>query len=118
MPAFEYNDLFNETGPQSTLDYLQSRLAARDLSTEEALAMLGAVHEELNNPANVDRVVYQKYSEFMEALRVEMPEVHDYVVSAWKQRGENSAKMYKADEHEEDNVEGSENLESQRTLKL
>ena len=111
MPGFEYNNLFNETGPQSTLDYLQSRLAARDLSAEEALAMLGAVHQELNDPANADRGAYQKYSEFMEALRNEMPDVHDYVVSAWEQRGENYVKEDKSDEREDDNVEAGENLE-------
>ena len=96
MPEFEYNNLFGESGPQNMLDYLQSRLAARDLSAEEALAMLGAVHEELNNPGSVDRAVYQKYSEFMEALRTEMPDVHDYVIVAWEQqRGENKDKTTK-----------------------
>jgi len=106
MPKFEYNNLFNESGAHSTLDYLQSRLAARDLSAEEALAMLSVVHEELNNPANADRGVYQKYSEFMEALRTEMPEIHNYVVSAWEQRAQNNVKADKAEEREEDDLEG------------
>src|ERR1700690_2127594 len=113
MPELGYNNLFSESGPQNMLDYLQSRLAARDLSADEALAMLGAVHQELNNPANADRAAYQKYSEFMESLKVEMPDVHDYVVSAWEQRGEN--KDDKADEPnqlEEDHLEGGEELES------
>ena len=112
MSASEHNHLFNQTGPQSMLDYLQSRLAARDLSAEEALAMLGAVHEELNNPANADRGVYQRYSEFMESLRTEMPDVHDYVVSAWGQRGENKDKTEKDDEREYDDVEARERSES------
>ncbi len=93
------------------LDYLQGRLAARDLSAEEALAMLGAVHEQLTNPANADRGVYQKYSEFMEALRTQMPDVHDYVVSAWEQRAENKDKADGEDERGFDDVEGNENLE-------
>jgi hypothetical protein len=112
MSASEHNHLFNQTGPQSMLDYLQSRLAARDLSAEEALAMLGAVHEELNNPANADRGAYQRYSEFMESLRTEMPDVHDYVVSAWGQRGESKDKTEKDDEREYDNVEAGEHPES------
>ena len=112
MPASEYNNLFNQTGPQSMLDYLQSHLAARDLSAEEALAMLGAVHEELNNPAHADPGVYQRYSEFMESLRTEMPAVHDYVVSAWGQRGENKDKTEKDDESEYDNLEAGERPES------
>ena len=112
MSASEYNNLFHQTGPQSMLDYLQGRLAARDLSAEEALALLGAVHEELNNPANADRGVYQRYSEFMESLRTEMPDVHDYVVSAWGQRGENKDKTEKDDEREYDDVEARERSES------
>ena len=111
MPEFEYNNLFGQTGSESMLDYLQSRLAARDLSAEEALAMLGAVHQELNNPANVDRAMYQKYSEFMESLRTEMPDVHDYVVSAWGQRGENKDTTDKEDERDDDNAEAGENSE-------
>ncbi len=113
MPASEYNNLFNQTGPRSMLDYLQSHLAARDLSPEEALAMLGAVHEELNNPSNMDRGLYQKYSEFMESLRTEMPAVHDYVVSAWGQRGENKDQVEKGDEPEYDNVEAGEHSKSE-----
>lgn len=112
MPVFEHNNLFNETGPQSTLDYLQSRLAERDLSPAEALAMLSAVHEELNNPAKVDRGVYQQYSRFMEALRTEMPEVHSYVVSAWEQRGENRVKADKTDERDDDSLEAVETFVS------
>ena len=108
MSASGYNSLFNQTGPKSMLDYLQSRLAARDLSAEEALAMLGAVHEELNNPASADRGVYQRYSEFMESLRTEMPDVHDYVVSAWGQRGENKDKTEKDGEREYDDIEAGE----------
>lgn len=96
------------------LDYLESRLAARDLSAEEALAMLGAVHEGLNNPSDKDRSVYQKYSEFMELLRIEMPAVHDYVVSAWGQRGENQDKAAAEQgvEPEYDNVEAGGHSES------
>ena len=116
MPEFEYNNLFSESGPQNMLDYLQGRLAARDFSAEEALAMLGAVHEELSNSGTVvNCAVYQKYSEFMEALRTEMPDVHDYVVSAWEQRGQNNAEADDQDEREDDNSEDGENIEPEGT---
>ena len=108
MPGVEYNNLFSETGPRNMLEYLQSRLVARDLSADEALAMLSAVHEELNDPANMDRGVYQKYSEFMETLRTEMPDVHAYVVSAWERRGENREKAHEEVERTDDDVEGDE----------
>ncbi|MCL4530295.1 MAG: hypothetical protein M1282_12880, partial [Chloroflexi bacterium] len=81
------NDLFKDSGAKGILDYLQSRLDARDLSSEEALAMLGAVHEELSRGQPEDRSIYRDYSGFMEALHDEMPDVHDYVVSAWAERG-------------------------------
>jgi hypothetical protein len=41
----EHDNLFNQSGPDSMLSDLRARLASRDLSREEALAMLGAVHE-------------------------------------------------------------------------
>ncbi|MCL4529888.1 MAG: ABC transporter permease [Chloroflexi bacterium] len=86
MAKFDHKDLFGKTGPGDMLDYLQSHLQARDLSRDEALAILGAVHVELTNPKDSNRGVYQKYSQFMEALHSEMPDVHDFVVSAWGER--------------------------------
>ena len=112
MPGFENSNLFGESGPRNMLDYLQSRLAARDLSGEEALAMLSAVHQELTNPTTADRGLYQKYSGFMEALQAQMPEIHAYVVSAWKQHAEGKGETDQTDERIDDAVESSEAFEA------
>ncbi len=101
MAEFEHKDLFEETGPRDMLDYLQSHLQARDLSRDETLAMLSAVHAELTNPKDSNRGIYQKYSQFMEALHSEMPDVHDFVVSAWGKRN-----RVQADLEEVEAVEG------------
>jgi hypothetical protein len=89
MPLFDHDDLFRNSGPQEMLEYLQSRLDACDLSSEEALALLSAVHEELGHGKSAERSAYEAYSRFMESLRARMPEIHDYVVSSWGQRGGN-----------------------------
>jgi len=112
MPGFENSNLFGESGPRNMLDYLQSRLAARDLSGEEALALLGAVHKELTNPVTADRGLYQKYSGFMEALQAQMPEIHAYVVSAWKQHAEDKSEADQPDERSDDAVESGETFEA------
>lgn len=86
MPISDENALFHDSGPQGVLDYLHSRLEAGDLSPEEALAMLSAVHQQLVQGQIADPRIYQSYTHFMESLHSEMPDIHDYVVSAWNQR--------------------------------
>ncbi len=84
MPG-NHQDLFHQSDPGDVLDYLQKRLSAHDLSPAETLAMIGSVHEALSS-AKADRRTYQKYSEFMEALRLQMPEVYAQVVRVWLSR--------------------------------
>jgi len=62
----DHNDLFHVSGLSGMLDYLSVRLTAGDLAPDEALAMLGAVHEGLSNGDVADRHVYQQYSVFMQ----------------------------------------------------
>ena len=112
MPGFEYNHLFDESGPRSMLDYLRSHLAAGNLSAEEALAMVGAIHEELTDPTKTDRGLYQDYSEFMESLRTQMPQVHDYIVSAWNQRGGNKGGVNEGEERSDTDAEDGEALKT------
>jgi len=95
MSIPEFNDLFRDPGPQGILELLFSKLEANDLSTDEALAMLSAVHEELGQGAVADSKVYQSYSGFMKVLQHEKPDIYDYVISSWNQR-------IKTDSSEED----------------
>lgn len=105
MAEFDHKDLFGNTGTRDMLDYLQSHLQARDLSGDEALAMLSAVHAELTKPKDSNRGVYQKYSKFMEALHSEMPDVHDFVVTAWGERNGVQADLEAAEEVKEEEGE-------------
>ena len=82
----DHNDLFHDSGLSGMLDYLSARLSAGDLTPDEALAMLGAVHEGLSSGDVADRSMFQQYSEIMRSLSQTMPEVHDFVVSEWSKR--------------------------------
>ena len=90
MPA-KHRDLFYESGPPEILDYINKRLIAGDLIPEEALAMLGAIHEALCRGDLTDRHIYQKYSAIMQSLSIEMPEVYKFVVSELPKRGEDES---------------------------
>lgn len=83
MPTQGRKNLFQNSGPEAKLDYLWQRLQARDLSGQEALAVLGALHEELGRAEARNPRLYASYGQFMEALRHDMPAVHQYVLSKW-----------------------------------
>jgi hypothetical protein len=87
MPNLNLEDLFHESGPKGMLEYLYSRLEARDLSGEEALALLGAIHQQLSHAEIKDPALFRSYAAFIEQLRVEMPEIHDYIISSQAPRG-------------------------------
>ena len=83
MPTSKRDDLFRQAGPEAVLQYLQSRLDGRDLSPDEALALLSALHEQLGRSEAGDPRMYASYGRFMSALEQEMPDVHRYVVTKW-----------------------------------
>ncbi len=83
MPTQRLKNLFQDSGPEAKLGYLWQRLQARDLSGQEALAVLGALHEELGRAEWRNPRLYASYGQFIEALRHDMPEVHQYVLSKW-----------------------------------
>jgi len=107
MVSTGHNDLFNESGPKGMLNYLQSRLEAGDLSSEEALAMLSAVHEVLGE-GKADRNLYEAYSYFMGNLKASMPEVYEYVFAAWSRRGGKGASDEMYSDEDAGGVEGSD----------
>src|SRR5512138_2768429 len=85
MPTrtFLHDELFHQAAPEESLDYLWGRLQDRDLSGEEALALLSAVHRQLGTERAGDPGVYLAYTRFMESLSHELPLVHDYVDARW-----------------------------------
>ncbi len=83
MSIPESNNLFHGSNSQEILNYFLSRLQAGDLSSEEALAMLSAIHADLGKGSLADPRVYQSYSSTMKSLQQSMPKVYEYVVSTW-----------------------------------
>jgi hypothetical protein len=98
MSIPEFNNLFRDSGPQGMLELLFSKIEADDLSADEALAMLSAVHKELGQRAGTDTKAFQLYASFMKLLQKEKPDVYNHVVSSWNQRN-------KAESSEEDHLD-------------
>jgi hypothetical protein len=104
MSIPKFNDLFHDSGAQGILNLLLSKLEANDLSTEEALAMLSAVHEELGQGSNTGPKVYKSYTDFLKNLQRVKPEIYDHVVSSWNRRNQmGSSEETGQDENIEDN---------------
>src|SRR5215212_4765385 len=83
-----HRDLFFHSATSGKLDLFQSLLDSKDLTFEEALALLSAVHAELEQPKAHLSSMYIHYAEMVESLHQQMPEIHDQVVDAWRaQRG-------------------------------
>src|SRR6266545_5518127 len=87
MPISEnHRDLFFHSATSGKLDLFQSLLDSKDLTFEEALALLSAVHAELEQPKAHPSSMYIHYAEMVESLHQQMPEVHDQVVNVWRAR--------------------------------
>ncbi len=107
MAISESNSLFRDSGPRETLNFFLSRLQSGDLSSEEALAMLGAVHAELGKGGSGDPKAYQSYSAAMESLRQLRPDIYDDVVTAWGSRSRNTSDSA-SDENQEPGTDRSD----------
>ena len=79
-----YRDLFVHATTPGKLDLFQSLLDTKDLTFDEALALLSAVHVELEKPKAHPSSIYMRYAESMEAFHQQLPEVHDQVVHTWR----------------------------------
>ena len=81
-----YRDLFVHAATPGKLDLFQSLLDTKELTFDEALALLSAVHVELEKPKAHPSSMYMRYAESIEGFHQQMPEVHDQVVDAWRVR--------------------------------
>jgi hypothetical protein len=86
MSIPNFNNLFKDSGSQEILDFLLSKIEANDLSPEEALAMISAVHEEMTEGTPADPKVFQSYNNFMKFLEREKPDIFEFVASNWKDK--------------------------------
>jgi hypothetical protein len=82
----DFKNFFIDSGPQEILNYINLRIQAGDLTSEEALALLSAVHAELGNRFSVNTRVYLSYTRTMKSMQKALPEIYDYVVSVWSKK--------------------------------
>src|SRR6266540_377229 len=79
-----HRDLFIHSDISHKLDLFRSLLDSKDLTFDEALALLSAIHAELRHPKVHPSSMYIRYAEAVESLHQQMPDVHDQVVNAWQ----------------------------------
>ncbi len=85
----DHHDLFHSSGTSDKLDLFQSLLDSKDLTSDEALALLNSIHRELQHPQEHKSSMHIRYAEAMESLRKQMPEIHEQILNSWRQRGGN-----------------------------
>ena len=106
----DHNDLFHSSSAADKLLLFQSMLDAKDLESGEALALLSSIHADLEQPQS-DHSTYVRYAEMMERLRQEMPEVHQAVLSTWRDAHARIQAAVSASEVEAEAEEGTESRE-------
>jgi mannan polymerase II complex ANP1 subunit/KRAB domain-containing zinc finger protein len=83
MSILDSNGIFHSGDSEELLNYVNLRLKAGDLSSEEVQAMMSAVHAELGKGSTSDPRVYQLYSNTLKTIKQTMPTVYDYMVATW-----------------------------------
>jgi len=76
--------LFQQSNVTDRMSLFQSLLDSHELTQDEALALLGAIHADLRQSQGQDGTIYARYARVMESLHSEMPDVHQYVVANWQ----------------------------------
>ena len=77
-------DLFRKSSAAEKLDLFQSLLDSKDLTFDQALALLRTIRADLENPKANRSSVYVRYGQLMESLHKQMPEVYEQVANAWR----------------------------------
>lgn len=87
MPTSQnYRELFRHPSTVDKLNFFQSLLNAKDLISDLALALIIVIRTELEKPERQSPAAYRRYTEVIEALCTQMPEVYEQVAEAWRQR--------------------------------
>jgi hypothetical protein len=90
MPISQrHRDLFRRPGILDHLNLFQLLLDAKDLIPDLALALINIIRAELEQPPRQVPAAYRRYSTVTRSLCIQMPEVYDQVVDAWRQRRRN-----------------------------
>jgi hypothetical protein len=80
------HDLFRSSDAADKLNLLQSLLDSKDLTSNQALALLTAIRNDLEQPQRGSSSTYRQYGAVIEALHKQMPEIYEQAVHAWQQR--------------------------------
>ena len=79
-----HRELFQPSNIFDRLSFFQSLLDSRDLTADQAFALLNTIRLELETPQSHKSIAYTRYGQVMESLHREMPEVYEQIVNAWK----------------------------------
>jgi hypothetical protein len=110
MSISDSNGIFHSGDSEELLNYVNLRLIAGDLSREEVLAMMSAVHAELGKGSTSDPRVYQLYSNTLKTIQQTMPTVYDYIVATWNRLDEKNLKTFEDDDSNIDGDTPGENI--------
>src|ERR1051325_10518132 len=80
------HDLFRRSGTSDKLTLFQSLLDSKELTSDQALALLTAIRNELEQPQQRSSSHYRQYAKAIESLHRSMPDVYEQVVDAWQQK--------------------------------
>jgi X-linked retinitis pigmentosa GTPase regulator len=84
MPDSRNHHLFRKPSAAEKLDLFQSLLDSKDLTFDQALALLRTIRADLENPKANRSSVYVRYGQLMESLHKQLPEVYEQVANAWR----------------------------------
>ena len=68
------------------LEHFQTRLAAQDLTPEQASDLLAVIHADLETPNDNKRTDYEQYARFMQSFRNQAADLYKQVVTDWQQK--------------------------------
>jgi hypothetical protein len=83
-----HKDLFRTATTMEKLIFFQTLLEGQMLNSGEALAFLKTIHMELTDQQGRYHSGYREFALGMNSLRHLMPEVHEWVIEAWRTRSE------------------------------
>jgi len=81
--------LFRRPDTLDDSNLFQLLLDAKELIPDLALALINIIRVELEQRQRQGPAAYRRYSEVTRSLCLQMPEVYDQVVDAWRQRQRN-----------------------------
>src|SRR5512146_565229 len=87
MPlSLNHPDLFRIPNTMDKLNLLQSLSYYKDLTSDQAHALINIIRADLERPQGPNPSAYRRYSEVTASLRRQLPDVYEEMANAWQQR--------------------------------